>query len=88
MHNIGYWYKPKVLIKIYCENNIVKFIDPATDAEPVCCDKPPERRHPGCWPIEIPPEDPFYSAFRRRCMEFVRSATGLKEDCKLGLHTV
>ena len=59
--------------------------EPETDAEPKCCDKPPNQRHPACWPVEIPTDDPFYSNFGRRCMEFVRSATGLTEHCKLGL---
>jgi len=58
--------------------------DPKTDSEPKCCDVAPEQRHPACWPIEIPPNDQFYSLFRRKCMEFVRGATGLKENCKLG----
>jgi hypothetical protein len=44
----------------------------------------PDRRHPACWPIDIPSNDPFYSLFGRRCLEFVRSATGLKDKCKLG----
>ena len=60
-------------------------VEDETDAEPKCCDRPPEQRHPACWPIDIPPQDPFYSLFRRRCMEFVRSAAGLEEYCKLGL---
>jgi hypothetical protein len=59
--------------------------DPETDAEPKCCDKTPNQRHPACWPVEIPTEDPFYSNFGRRCMEFVRSGSGLTENCKLGL---
>lgn len=58
--------------------------DPATGSEPKCCQVPPDRRHPACWPIDIPPNDPFYSLFRQRCLEFARSATGLKEQCKLG----
>ncbi|EFX81607.1 hypothetical protein DAPPUDRAFT_317231 [Daphnia pulex] len=58
--------------------------DPRTNAEPKCCDVSPDRRHPACWPIDIPANDPFYSLFGRRCLEFVRSATGLKDKCKLG----
>lgn len=58
--------------------------DPQTNEEPKCCDVPEERRHPACWPIDIPAEDPFFSHYRKRCMNFVRSATGLKEHCKLG----
>ena len=63
---------------------ILSFIDPRTNAEPKCCDVSPDRRHPACWPIDIPSNDPFYSLFGRRCLEFVRSATGLKDKCKLG----
>ena len=59
-------------------------IDPATDEEPSCCDVAVDKRHPACLPIEIPSNDEFYSLFRRKCLEFVRSATGLKENCKLG----
>ena len=58
--------------------------DPVTETDPSCCDTPPNQRHPECWPIEIPANDPFYSLFRRRCMEFVRSASSLKAHCKLG----
>ncbi|KAG8226514.1 hypothetical protein J437_LFUL006904 [Ladona fulva] len=31
------------------------------------------RSHPNCCAIEIPPMDPFYSQFSRRCMDMVRS---------------
>lgn len=58
--------------------------DAATGSEPKCCGVSPDRRHPGCWPIDIPDNDPFYGLFRRKCLEFVRSATGLKDSCRLG----
>lgn len=58
--------------------------EPKTDHEPKCCDVSPNNRHPACWPIDIPPNDPFYSLFRRTCLDFVRSANGVKNDCKLG----
>jgi len=61
--------------------------DRSTDSDPACCDKSPSERHAACWPIEIPENDPFYSLFRRRCMEFVRSASSLKPECKLGPRT-
>ena len=61
-------------------------IDRTTDSDPACCDKSPKERHAACWPIEIPENDPFYSLFRRRCMEFVRSASSLKPECKLGIY--
>ena len=59
--------------------------DKATGSEPKCCDVSPGKRHPACWPIDIPDNDPFYSLFHRRCMEFVRSATGLRDNCRLGI---
>ncbi|KAK2721117.1 hypothetical protein QYM36_003405 [Artemia franciscana] len=61
--------------------------DRATDEDPVCCDIPPEKSHPSCLPIEIPPNDKFYSLFRKRCHEFARSAASLKYECKLGPRT-
>ena len=74
-------------VRFYCVNlwiNRIAIIDPRTNAEPKCCDVAPDSRHPACWPIDIPIDDPFYSLFGRRCLEFVRSATGLKDQCKLG----
>ena len=58
--------------------------DPVTEMDPSCCDVPEGQRHEECWPIEIPAKDPFYALFRRRCMEFVRSASSLKANCRLG----
>ena len=59
--------------------------DPVTEMDPSCCDVPESKRHEECWPIEIPAGDPFYALFRRRCMEFVRSASSLKANCQLGI---
>lgn len=56
-----------------------------TDTDPLCCDVPENKRNEECYPVEIPAKDPFYALFRRRCMEFVRSASSLKGECKLGL---
>ncbi|KAK3881472.1 hypothetical protein Pcinc_014084 [Petrolisthes cinctipes] len=51
-----------------------------------CCSpeviKNPTLLHPECAPIDIPLDDPFYSAFGETCMEFVRSAPA--DRCKLG----
>lgn len=58
-----------------------------TDTDPVCCDVPENKRNAECWPIEIPNTDPFYALFRRRCMEFVRSASSIRPECKLGPRT-
>ncbi|OXA57627.1 Chorion peroxidase [Folsomia candida] len=45
---------------------------------------PPQDRHPNCLPIEIPADDPFYSQFGQRCMNFVRSRMAPRIDCSLG----
>lgn len=62
----------------------VDTIDPKTGEEPKCCDVAPNKRHPACLPIDIPKDDPFFSLFRRQCLEFVRTATALKDNCRLG----
>lgn len=35
-------------------------------------------------PIPVPEDDWFYSKFRIRCMEFIRSAPSTRIDCDLG----
>ncbi|KAL7632516.1 UNVERIFIED_CONTAM: hypothetical protein RMT77_017179 [Armadillidium vulgare] len=40
--------------------------------------------HPECFPISIPANDPFYSRFGRRCMNFVRSLPTTTSNCTLG----
>ncbi|RXG57178.1 Chorion peroxidase, partial [Armadillidium vulgare] len=40
--------------------------------------------HPECFPISIPANDPFYSRFGRRCMNFVRSLPATTSNCTLG----
>lgn len=42
----------------------------------------PSLKHPECFPISIPHEDPFYSAYGVTCMEFVRSIPA--ERCHFG----
>ncbi|KPM09895.1 peroxidasin-like protein [Sarcoptes scabiei] len=39
-------------------------------------------RHPQCYPIPLPKEDPFYSKYDEDCMNFVRTAKC--PQCKLG----
>ena len=49
-----------------------------------CCENPPDNRHPSCYPIQIPANDPFYKYFDRQCMDFLRSMPGVKPNCPLG----
>lgn len=44
----------------------------------------PAELHPECLPISIPADDPFFSQFGQTCMDFVRSSTAPKLDCRLG----
>lgn len=59
----------------------------------ICChpafDQEPELLHPSCLPIDIPPNDPFYSRVNNRqamkCMSFVRSAPAPPiHECVIG----
>ncbi|XP_076349865.1 peroxidase-like isoform X2 [Tachypleus tridentatus] len=49
-----------------------------------CCGIPKELQHPNCMPIEIPPDDPFYSHYGQHCMEFKRLEAGQRPGCTLG----
>lgn len=40
--------------------------------------------HFGCMPIEIEPQDEFYSQFNQKCINFVRSSLAPDGECKLG----
>uniref|UniRef100_T1IV55 Uncharacterized protein n=1 Tax=Strigamia maritima TaxID=126957 RepID=T1IV55_STRMM len=40
-----------------------------------CCNVSMQFRHPDCYPISVPHDDPFYSRFGLQCMQFVRSGT-------------
>jgi len=56
--------------------------DHATGKTPKCCDG--GTPHENCLPIEIPANDHFYSQYKQRCMNFVRSQAGLRYNCRLG----
>jgi peroxidase len=59
--------------------------DPRTGKTPKCCEgSGPGPVHPNCLPIEIPPDDGFYSKYGQRCMNFVRTISGLRYNCRLG----
>ncbi|KAF7285164.1 hypothetical protein GWI33_011703 [Rhynchophorus ferrugineus] len=55
-----------------------------------CCDSegitelPEEYSHYSCMPINIPPEDQFFSRYKQGCMNFVRSALAPNHDCSMG----
>lgn len=35
-------------------------------------------------PISVPNNDPFYSKYRQRCMNYVRSLMAMRPDCHFG----
>nr|AAT27427.1 chorion peroxidase [Aedes aegypti] len=41
-------------------------------------------RHFACFPIEVPPNDPFYSRFGVRCLNLVRIRLAQGPECQLG----
>ncbi|OQV20556.1 Chorion peroxidase [Hypsibius exemplaris] len=54
---------------------------------PACCGMDqhngPNCQHPSCYPIKIPPNDPFYGQYQLTCMEFVRSQPANPRTCDL-----
>lgn len=58
--------------------------------DPDCCNENvfqdlPSTKHHNCFPIKVPHDDPFYSYHNHRCMNFLRSFTGVRAGCKLGM---
>lgn len=53
-----------------------------------CCDpameQNPELRHPACFVIEIPRNDPFFGKVGRTCLSFVRSSPAPRVGCAFG----
>ncbi|KZS19290.1 Chorion peroxidase [Daphnia magna] len=45
---------------------------------------PSELRHPHCFPIDIPVNDPFYGPRGIRCLNFVRSMITPRTECRMG----
>lgn len=43
---------------------------------------PPRSLHPFCAPIPVPANDPVFTG--RRCLDYVRSVTAPRADCKFG----
>lgn len=61
------------------------------DGKPIdCCAPggsailPPNQRHFACFPIPVPPNDPFYAKFNVKCLNGVRSIIVPNKDCKFG----
>lgn len=44
----------------------------------------PRYIHPACMPITVLNNDPFYSKYRQRCMNYVRSLAAMRPDCHFG----
>lgn len=52
------------------------------DGKMIQCCPPKSNNHPQCYPILIPPDDPFYGEWEEDCLNFVRTA--MCSQCKLG----
>ena len=55
----------------------------------MCCQNgtflPRSLTHPACYPIAIPPKDPFFSRLGHTCMPFVRSLPAPRSGCNFGI---
>ena len=62
--------------------------DPLTRNEFEDCCRPPYGTTPSpyCLNIDVPANDPFFSRFGVRCIDFVRGFPGVRHGCRLGIH--
>ncbi|XP_035706315.1 peroxidase isoform X2 [Folsomia candida] len=65
--------------------------DPYTKRDPDCCkylqDGPDAKLHHNCFPIQIANHDEFYYGHHQHCMNFARSVSGVRPNCRLGPRT-
>ena len=83
--------QPPQITKSLSSNQLCTLFYFKADGSPVpCCTEDgqflseQDYAHGKCFPIVIPKDDPFYSKFHRRCMEFARSAPACRTDRKFG----
>ncbi|XP_024215027.2 myeloperoxidase [Halyomorpha halys] len=60
--------------------------DPETRKELDCCEGGTSR-HPNCYPLQVPWEDPFYKDKKQTCLNLARSLAGVRPGCALGSRT-
>lgn len=75
----------------FIEHDLSKPVKRSTSAGlPIeCCDKDsatlqPRYVHESCYPLKIPSDDPDYMKFYVTCLNYVRSALAVNEQCKFG----
>lgn len=75
----------------FIEHDLSKPVKRSTSAGmPIeCCDKEsatlqPRYVHDSCYPLKIPSDDPNYKKFYVTCLNYVRSALAVNEQCKFG----
>lgn len=75
----------------FIEHDLSKPVKRSTSAGlPIeCCDKEsaslqPRFVHDACYPLKVPNDDPNYKKFYVTCLNYVRSALAVNEQCKFG----
>lgn len=61
--------------------------DSHTGKDPDCCKYVHDhdaKLHHNCFPIQIPHDDEFYAGHHQQCMNFARSISGVRANCRLG----